>query len=99
MEKNTILICKKVIFNSTPDKICFIDWLRKIKSITAVYGKGFELHLHFDSKNVTDSDLREIISLFDRYKINMKQLKVFLNEKNKNWFKDKKSFWYNRIFG
>jgi len=97
MEKNTILICKKVIFNSIPDQVCFIEWMKKIKSIVAVYGYGFELHLHVKS-NIPDSDLLELISLYDRYKINMKSLKIFLNEKNKAWFKDKKRYWYGRIF-
>jgi len=98
MKKNTFLVCKKVIFNSN-DKICFIEWLKKIKSIKAVYGQGFELHLHFDGKNITDNDLIEIVSLFDRYKINMKQLKIFLNGKNKKWvFEGDKGYWYDRMF-
>ena len=47
-----------------------------------------------------DQDLREILALFYRYKIDMKQLVVFLNNKNKMWFFDPpKGYWHRRVFG
>ena len=29
----------------------------------------------------------------------MKELKMFANDKNAEWFKDKKKYWYANIFG
>jgi hypothetical protein len=44
--------------------------------------------------------LREILALFYRYNIDMKQLEIFLSDENKSWFFDnKESFWYGGIWG
>lgn len=49
---------------------------------------------------IVDNDLRELLALFYRYKIDMKQLRVFLNEQNKEWFYGRpKGYWHYRVFG
>jgi len=44
--------------------------------------------------------MRELLALFYRYKIDMKQLQIFLNKNNKQWFQDNtKAYWHRRVFG
>lgn len=85
-ERKNKLICKSVLFNSPYDEDAFFEWIKKIKCITSFDGRGDELYLYFKSKRISKRDIYELFGLFERYKINKKQLKVFENESNKFWF-------------
>jgi hypothetical protein len=93
-----ILECKLVRFLSELDELSFDERIQKISCIEFSKGLGDTLFLKIKSKNISDRCLRELISLFYRYKINMTQLAVFLNEKNKHWFLDQKAFWFKKTF-
>ena len=95
-----ILTCKAVGFYFDLDEAVFFEWIKKIRSIIKYDGKGNELYLYFKSKDIPDDDLRSLIGLFYRYKIDMKQLQIFLNDNNREWFEGKpRGFWYYRVFG
>ncbi len=96
----TKLLCKGVYYYSSHDEDAFFEWLKKISSITSMSFNLDELYLHFASDVIPDDDFREIIGLFYRYKIDMKQLQVFINNDNREWFCGKpKGYWYKRVFG
>jgi hypothetical protein len=97
---DVILTCKKIKFYSQKDEDVFFEWVKKIECIDKTTATGNELYLHIASNNLEDDDLRDLLGLFCRYKIDMKQLHVFLNKKNKKWFcnKNKKGFWYKKVF-
>lgn len=98
--KEIKLVCKKVYFYSQLDEKYFFAWLQDIKTIVRLDGIGDELYLYCKSSVVSDQDLREILALFYRYKIDMKQLVVFLNNKNKKWFfEGPKGYWHRKVFG
>ncbi len=95
----TILICKSVRFYANKDEDAFFEWIKKIECIENTSAKGRELYLHLSCNNLHEYDLRDLLALFYRYKIDMKQLKVFLNKNNKSWFYDnKKAYWHKRVF-
>jgi len=87
------LTCKAVKFHSSGDENSFFEWLGTIKSIVKRDAAYDELYLYFEDKNIPEKDLRELISLFFRYKVDMKQLQVFLTEENKDWLQSKKAYW------
>jgi len=93
-----ILECKRVRFFSELDELEFFERIKKIRCIESYEGISDSVFLKIKSKNISDLCLRELISLFYRYKINMTQLADFLNEKNKSWFLNEKAFWYNKTF-
>ena len=94
------LVCKLVYFYSQLDESMFFTWIQSIKAIIRFDGIKDELYLYCESSVISDEDLREILALFYRYKIDMKQLKIFLNRKNKKWFFDgPKGYWHRRVFG
>lgn len=94
------LVCKKVRYYARKDEDAFFEWIKKIDCIDKTGGIHDELYLYIKSKNLHEYDLRDLIGLMYRYKIDMKQLAQFLNEDNKKWFyENKKAYWYKKVFG
>lgn len=81
-----VLVCRSVRFYSQRDEHYFFEWIQSIRSIARYDGVGEELYLYCHNTLISDDDLRELLALFYRYKIEMKQLAIFLHEKNKDWF-------------
>ncbi|MBI3518512.1 MAG: hypothetical protein HY062_04035 [Bacteroidetes bacterium] len=93
------LECKKVVFYSELDEISFVERINSISCIQSWEGINTSIILHIKTKTISDNCLRELISLFHRYKVEMSQLSLFLNKKNKTWFMDnEKAFWYKQVF-
>ena len=101
MNKKFFLTIKSGTFCSSTDEDLFFDWIKKIPSITHCKGIGTNLLLYFKSKRINANDLRELITLFRRYKIDTSELKIFLNEGNKEWFyeKSKQAYWHKKVLG
>jgi len=102
MEKKQIrLVCRSVIYYSQNDESAFFEWIKKIPSIENYYGERDELYLNIKNTNIDEADLEELLALFFRYKIkDMTQLKIFLNDKNKEWFSENPdTFWHELVFG
>jgi hypothetical protein len=99
MKTKVFLICKSVIFYSQKDEDMFFTWIKKIKCIEKFEGAGDELYLDLKSKVISDQNLRDLLALFYRYKIDMKQLKIFLNKRNEKWFYgNPKGYWHKKVF-
>lgn len=99
MSKN-ILVCKKVKFYSPHDEDAFFEWIKKIDCIDNISAARDELYLHIASRKLHDHDLDDLLGLFYRYKVDMKQLARFLNDENQVWFfENKKAYWHKKVFG
>jgi hypothetical protein len=98
--KNIVLTCTSVRYYSRKDEDAFFEWIKKIDCIEDIGGAGKELYLYIATNDLHEYDLRELLALFYRYKIDMKQLQIFLNKNNKIWFCDnKKAYWHRCVFG
>lgn len=93
------LEAKGVFFFSPCDEDVFFEWLKKISCIESFEGKGLSIILRVNKLLVGESDLRELLSLFKRYNIDMRQLKIFDEECFSSWFRAKSSFWHSGVFG
>lgn len=99
-KRKNILVCRRVRYFSKKDEDAFLEWVYKITCIKDVYGEGDGLYLYFKSKNISNANLRNLIGLFYRYNVAMKQLQVFLNDRNKEWFYGRPNgFWHKKVFG
>lgn len=99
MPKNIILVCNEIWYLSIIDEDLFFEWIKRIPSIIKFNGLGDELYLHISSTTIAEGDLRELLALFCRYNIDMKQLRVFLNAANKDWFfENKEAYWHKQVF-
>lgn len=98
--RENILICKNIKFYDEKDKEAFFEWIKKIDCIDKISSQDNELYLYVCADDIHDYDLRELLGLFYRYKVNMKQLARFSTNNNKYWFFDnKKAYWHKKTFG
>lgn len=86
MRNKIIIICSPLRFYTPLDEDNFFEWLKKISCIKEVKGMGRELHLHIRSLNISNEDLLNLMAIFDRYKFDQKQLKIFMNKNNASFF-------------
>lgn len=93
------LTCKRVFFYSHADEAAFFHFAENIKAVQRVEGVSDSILLHVSSRPSQQS-LRDIIALFQRYRISgMSQLAAFLSDSNRAWFNDPKKFWHRKVFG
>jgi len=98
-KKETMLICTSVKYYCHKDEDAFFEWIKKIDCIDSFYGSGRDLYLELLGYDIPDENLQDIIALFYRYNVDMKQLKKCLTDSNKKWFFDnKKAFWHEKVF-
>lgn len=90
------LVAKDVVYFSALDEETFFAWLNKLKCISELRGIGTALNITVQPP--TDADLRELIAVFSRYKIDQRQLAQFLTLQNKSWFKDPVAYWHATVF-
>jgi hypothetical protein len=93
-----VLVCKRVKFCSKQDELLLFEWLKRIRAVRKVEGTRDSIVLHV-GRRISGSSLRELLALFYRYGIDMKQLAQFLTERNNSWFASPTAFWYKAVFG
>ncbi len=93
------LECKKVVFYSPSDESAFFAWAESIPAVSSVSGRGRRILLAVDSRKISEESLRELLALFWRYSVSMKQLARFQNSRNASWFHATDAFWFTRVFG
>ncbi|MCK5632675.1 hypothetical protein KAH94_02930 [bacterium] len=100
VKENIVVACESVQYYSEGDKDTFFEWLKKIPAVIDFKGVGETLYIYIKDKEISKNDLYELLALFYRYNIkNAKQLSIFLNEKNKEWFFDNTyAFWHKKVF-
>jgi hypothetical protein len=68
------LICRKVVFNSEGDELSYFEWISRIRAVSRWEGVGDEIHLYLPRAAIPQKSLRELVALFYRYNIDMRQL-------------------------
>jgi hypothetical protein len=91
------LVCDSVEYFSQGDETAFFNWLNSIECIEKIEGFGTELELTISSQIITDENLRDLIAIFLRYKVDLKQLLIFETNENSYWFKNKSAFWHKGL--
>jgi hypothetical protein len=91
---------KGVQFFHRNDELLFLEWLSRIPCIESCDGDGSGRGLVVQLKRRPDEDdLRQLIALCRRYCVDMRQLEKFETAKNRHWFRDPKTYWYQAVFG
>jgi hypothetical protein len=93
------LICKRVMFYSVNDELAFGEWLSRIRGIKKWEGVLDEIHVYVPRSTISDTCLRELTALFFRYKIDMLQLRQFVNDNNRQWYARETAYWHKPVFG
>ena len=93
-----VLNAERVVFYSMTDERSFFEWLAKMPFVLDVVGRGLVIEITVDTSMVDDDGLRELIAFFQRYRVSMRQLRVFDCEEFSHWFRRRNTFWYKKVF-
>jgi len=93
------LKAKATWFFSQLDETAFFEWLKKLPCVSKFEGKGDTLSIRVFESKVDERALRELLALFQRYRIDMKQLGVFDKPDFASWFRNTKAYWHESVFG
>ena len=89
------LDCSGIHFGAYLDEKHMFEWALEITGTMRWEGDTLVMR----SARVSDKTLYDLLALFHRYRIPMKQLAQFKNLKNGGWFADPKKYWYQDVFG
>ena len=88
------LDCSGVWFGSQLDEKHFFHWAVEIPGVLR-----WEQDILVVRSRLSQASLRDLLALFSRYEIPMKQLAQFENDVNREWFTAPHMYWYGRVFG
>jgi hypothetical protein len=71
--------------------LLFLEWWSRIPCVESCDGDG-------SGRGLVD-DLRQLLAVCRRYGVDMRQLAKFETAKNRDWFRDPKSYWHQAVFG
>jgi hypothetical protein len=94
------LVAKNVAWYCQLDEELFFEWLARIGAVVHLHGHGRELEITLDVARLDDKGLRELIGLFARYDLDMRQLAVLRDDAKRPWFSQRETAsWHERVFG
>lgn len=85
-------------YYSSTDEDVFFRWLQSIPSVQAVGGVGTELEISFRTRRIPGRDLREVLAIFHRYRLDKRPLAQF-DRGELSWFRDPEAYWHAEVFG
>jgi len=88
------LDCSGVTFGSQLDEQHLFEWAMQIRGVL----RWEQDTLVVKSLNISQASLRDLIALFSRYQIPMRQLAQFRNTRNEAWFAAPQMYWHTRVF-
>lgn len=88
----------RVRFLSAGDEEAFFLWLDHMKEFVTARGAGDEILIEVPHSKLSNDQLRELIALFHRYQIDMRQLAHFENRSNRAWLRNKRAYWHDAMF-
>jgi len=92
-----ILKCQETVFYSQLDETMFFAALQRISAVQKITGSGADLFVTVASRP-SDKALRELLGLFHRYQVDLRQLAQFATKKNHVWFRASNAYWSKAVF-
>jgi hypothetical protein len=96
--RKTTLIAKSVSYYSDGDETAFFRWLDSIPCVIDYHGVHDELQINIAHEKVDKYDIRELIALFYRYNVELKQLLALDRAEFQGLLRDPKKYWHNAMF-
>ncbi|ETI63622.1 hypothetical protein C100_11780 [Sphingobium sp. C100] len=88
-----------VIFYHHADERAYFEWLERIPCVASVKGEGSRGLVIKLKRRPGEDDLRQLLALAFRYKLDMRKFAKFESDTNRHWFRDRRMFWYKHVFG
>ena len=93
------LLIKEGMYYSQSDEDAFFAWLQSIPGVTKVVGTPEGLRVKLRSKRLSESALRSLLALHQRYSLRMAELAQFETAANTVWFRSPHAYWHAAVFG
>ncbi len=91
------LVATSVNYFHANDERAFFEWIERVPCVASLDGILCDLFIDL-ARPPDDADLRELLAIFFRYGIDMRQLARFESDSNRAWLRDPRKFWYARVF-
>jgi hypothetical protein len=91
------LTTKPIHFWSKNDELSFLGWVERIRCVAAHDGTAFWEEIKIMARP-TNGELHDLIGLFTRYGIPLKQLAQFVDKRNEAYFRTPTRDWYAAMF-
>ncbi len=85
-------------FYSRLDEDAFFSRLNQIPGVVSVEGFLRTIDVSVDPSAVDDEGMRELISLFQRYGIDMRQLRKLETEEFSPWMRNRSAYWFKSMY-
>ena len=92
-----VLVASHVQYFSQDDERAFFEWLGRLKCVDSFEGVVADLFITL-KRTPTKDDLRELIALFYRYEIDLKQFIGFETRSTRSWLRNAEAYWHTRMF-
>jgi len=89
------LDCSGITFCSQLDERHLFEWAMQIPGVV----RWEQDVLVVRSLSISQASLRDLLALFSRYQIPMRQLAQFRNSRNEEWFAAPQMYWHTKVFG
>lgn len=83
---------------SQNDEAAMFEWLGRMTFLRDVTGEGRDLLIRL-KRAPTDDQLRDLLALFFRYRMDMRSLAILRTTDNESWFADQGGYWFEAVFG
>jgi hypothetical protein len=80
------------------DEESFYRWLKTIEGIERFVGGPQGLTLHVKQAGLNRDDWADLIGLFMRYDLNMRDLRELVTPDHEAWLKDPQKYWYQKMW-
>ena len=92
------LVASGVTYYSQEDETAFFEWLDRLECAEGYRGRLRDLFITL-KRRPTKQDLLDLMALFFRYGVDMRQLARFETKSNRHWLCDPEAYWHHSIFG
>jgi hypothetical protein len=93
-----LLTAKRIWYYSEYDEAAFFEWLDKLDCVDRYEGQLEILNIYVNQGLLDSGSLYEILAIFRRYGVDMKQLIVFDRDEFASWFRNPQSYWFKDVF-
>lgn len=98
MANSIIIQVEEVMFCSQLDEAAFFEWLQKIRCVQSFEEKEHKLKLSIDRDAVDRLALLDLLAVFFRYNLDLKQLLIFEKPEFSEWLRRKEAYWQQLMF-
>jgi|GEM_PF-802076 hypothetical protein len=93
------LVFKDIKFYCQKDRLAFFEWIKRLEYVHDVIETDQEVIIDLFNGDLNQLELFDLIALFHRYKVDLRQLQKLVRPSNRRWLMKRRVQRYKEIFG